>query len=164
MWISCDKKVVYPASTNSTLNNNSSTKTPTDTTNCDWGFNGLKFTSCGAGDISCSMDTFSITVGTGVLGDYSSTFNITFSAKNTGVYILSNKNFGTYNFDNYQVYYFSYYVTDSIHTGVLTLTKLDTINHYISGTYSYACEEQRPSVNGGIDSVKNGFFTDFKWK
>jgi len=89
--------------------------------------------------------------------------SVSFYTKTTGVYILSNKNSAAYSalYPTYNLY--KYYYTDSIHTGIVTLTELDTINHLASGAFWFAAEEQSPTVNGGIDSVKYGYFTNLTW-
>jgi hypothetical protein len=57
---------------------------------------------------------------------------------------------------------FAYY-TDSTHTGSVTVTKLDTINHIASGSFKFTAEEQEPSRNGGTDNLSNGSFTNLTW-
>jgi hypothetical protein len=57
---------------------------------------------------------------------------------------------------------FSYY-TDSTHTGSVTITRLDTINHIVSVTFSFIAQQQFPERYGPIDTVSNGSFNNLKW-
>lgn len=90
-------------------------------------------------------------------------FSIEFHAVDTGVYVLSNRNTGNYTIQylNVTLNTIAYY-TDSVHTGRVALTLLDTINHVASGTFSYTSEEQSPIVNGG-SRYDHGYFTDLRW-
>jgi hypothetical protein len=162
IWISCDKKVVYPPVTQ--------TNSIGDTAKQYWGYggdaystrSGSSYIGTWSSSIKVSQDTFFISGGLVFYASrgWGNSISLKFYAKGTGAYILSNKNTGTY-FTSYPVR--TFYGTDSIHTGILTLTKLDTVNHYISGTFWFSSEMYYPSVNGMLDTVRNGYFTNFKW-
>jgi hypothetical protein len=155
IYISCDKLVDYPPSANPTVS-----VSPNVTTSMSWLYGGIA-----SPIISYRHDTIHIygyhdTVESGV-GTVSWAITLNFHAKTTGTYLLSNKNRGEYFIEANAVP--RYYFTDSVHAGTVILTELDTINHVASGTFSFACEMQNPNVNGGLDSVKNGYFTYLKW-
>ena len=81
-------------------------------------------------------------------------------AKQTGVYLLSNKDtgkFGTIFDADIRHWWF----TDSKDTGKVTLTELDTINHIASGTFWYTAKlgQGDTAFVMPYTSVDNGFFT-----
>ena len=156
----CDKKVVYPAVT--TIN------APTLPILYNLiGYDGISIPDQGGYySLTHSSDCFVIYCDyyPGRSGYWIYSFTIKFYAKNTGIYVLSNINTGKYYEYNVNNPPYSYnFSTDSIHTGIVTLTKLDTINHLLSGTFWYAAEEQSPTLNGGVDTLKNGYFTNLRW-
>lgn len=55
------------------------------------------------------------------------------------------------------------YSTDSLRTGILTLTKLDTINKIVAGTFNFIAEEQYPFMGGGTETTTNGYVTNLTW-
>lgn len=92
-------------------------------------------------------------------------------AKTTGSYLLSNKYKGTYatcsSPNQYPPFFWTTYTTDSIHTGMVTLTKLDTVNKISSGTFWFAAatkdtlktHNNKDSIISVADTINNGFFT-----
>ncbi len=163
--VSCDKKVVYPETAASIA----TTQPAIVYGSPDVSFNGIDYTNL------WPATTYGITYTGNVLfvslyyswdgpgtGEY---WYIQLHAKDTGTYLLSNKNIGYFEntVKNSSTFTSYIYCTDSIHTGKVTLTVLDTINHVASGTCSYAGEMQSPTVNGDVASIKNGFFTNLKW-
>lgn len=94
---------------------------------------------------------------------YYEEISISLKTNKTGTFTLSNVNYG----DVFSAYllsktYFAYY-TDSVHTGLVTLTTFDTVNHVASGTFNFVAQEQSPTKNGGDATVTNGSFTSLKW-
>ena len=81
-------------------------------------------------------------------------------ARQTGVYVLNNYNQAfnlAYGFCSLNS--FSYY-TDSIHVGSINITLLDTLHHFVSGTFRFTPEMQRPSQNEGTETISDGHFTN----
>ena len=158
IYISCDKKVANPAAPPTI---------PAPEVGFDNGGN-IEDTN----SESSTFGGYSITYTDNLIRIYASydpydsphgspAINIKFYAKTIGTYILSNKDSCTFIYSN-NLHYVEYY-TDSVHTGKVILTQLDTVNHLASGTFWFACEMQYPNVNGGIDTLTNGYFTNLKW-
>ncbi|HTA27071.1 MAG TPA: hypothetical protein VK809_04750 [Bacteroidia bacterium] len=162
-WGSCDKKPVSPPSTTTTVTNNTTATTPTPAIGFDsW----ADITDPNSFRIIDSSNIISVwgSVNYGPSGAYG--FIIKFYAKSQGIYLLSNKNNGSYSEGGWSPshgFWSINYYTDSIYIGKVTLTELDTINHVASGTFYFNCEEQYLTINGGLDSVTNGYFTNLKW-
>ena len=56
----------------------------------------------------------------------------------TGTYLLNNDNsYADYEYDEYHSFV---YQTDSVHTGTLLITRLDTVNKIISGKFSFTAQ------------------------
>lgn len=116
-------------------------------------------------EVKFSGDTLSIyaAIITGADGGCSGTeyLGIYIHAKQTGTYILSNLNYaivGEFGFCSLNSFGYS---TDSIHTGMVNLTTLDTINHITSGTFSFVGFALYPLV--GTDTVTNGIINNVTW-
>lgn len=86
-------------------------------------------------------------------------------ARHTGVYALGNFN-TNYAFNSAYGFCslnsFAYY-TDSVHTGSINITLLDTIHHLVSGTFSFTPEMQQPLRNEGTETISNGHFSNVSW-
>ena len=53
-----------------------------------------------------------------------------------------------------------HYVTDSTHTGTVTITSIDTVNNYVTGTFSYtAVEAPGQSYTPTTHAITSGSFT-----
>ncbi len=84
-------------------------------------------------------------------------------AKQPGTYLLSNHNYAmTSEYGFASLNSFTFY-TDSIHTGTVMLTKLDTVNHIVEGTFSFTPEAQQPIPNFGAENVTNGLLNNVTW-
>ncbi len=165
--VSCDKKVVYP---------------PSDIlSNTTVGFDNGGNIVTSNNPVSYSYGSYSLTYKNNVLVIYASydpvesidgtySVNIKLYTKSTGKYILSNKDSGIYSYDEPRYNYYVNYYTDSLHTGIVNLTLLDTINHVASGTFSFVAESKFGIVNGNdtipnieTDTVTNGYFNYLRW-
>jgi len=94
---------------------------------------------------------------------YNEEISIRVKANKTGSFTLSNVNTGdVFWTTTHPKASFAYY-TDSVHTGLITLTTFDTVNHVASGTFNFVAQEQMPTKNGGNATVTNGSFTNLKW-
>ena len=92
-------------------------------------------------------------------------FYMKFYAKTTGTYLLSTKDTGCIDEVEYMkgsVGAFAYY-TDSVYTGKVILTELDTIHHLASGTFWYAIRQHPPYLVYSIDSIQDGVFANITW-
>ncbi len=166
IYISCENKIAVAPVTPT----NTNTKAPIVYGSPAWGFNGgnyLLYDYLASYEVTYKNNILVISLDGTIEGASwpNAYWTIQFYAKETGTYILSNKNIGQYSWSELFGGHYTNgsFNTDSIHTGKVTLTVLDTINHVVSGTFWYACEEQAPTVNGGVDSVTNGYFTNLKW-
>jgi hypothetical protein len=166
IYISCDKEVVYP---------------PLDTISpTTVGFDNVGNIVTSDNPISYEFGSYSLTYKNNVVVFFASydpvesidaiySVNIKFHAKTTGTYLLSNKDSGIYTYSEPRYYYYSNYYTDSIHTGTIKLTLLDTVNHVASGTFSFVAESQYGITSGDTirsletDTVTNGYFNYLKW-
>ena len=98
----------------------------------------------------CSGGTYSL----GIEGIY---------AKNTGIYLLGKQEYAfTAEWGFCSLNSFSYY-TDSVNTGTINIAKFDTINHTITGTFSFTAEMQHPMRNGGTEAVTSGRLINVTW-
>ena len=87
------------------------------------------------------------------------TLNITAAINNTGQYILNSVAFEASFIRRLSNGMYFYYITDSTHTGLLNITRLDTINNIISGTFYFdAFNEQTQD----LIKITSGRF-DFKY-
>jgi len=101
-------------------------------------------------------------IGTQVQGTSASTFNITIAnVTSTGEFRLgllpvgSFQGVGAYGTSAGQVW-----TTTDTETGTVRITKLDTQNKIVSGTFSFKCKN--PSANPQIRNITDGVF-DVKW-
>jgi len=101
-------------------------------------------------------------IGTQVQGTSASTFNITIAnVTGTGEFRLglfpvgSFQGVGAYGTSDGQAW-----TTTDTETGTVTITKLDTQNKIVSGTFSFKCKN--PSANPQIRNITDGRF-DVKW-
>jgi hypothetical protein len=145
IYISCKKEVVYPPPT----------PPPTDIITATSEGGTFSYTPR---TIKFSRDTLSIysTYVTGAgSGCDGGTYYISFLvyAKQAGTYVLSNHNIaslGEYGFCSPNSFQWQ---TDSAHTGSINFTQFDTINHIVSGTFSFVAEEELPIRFGGTDTA-----------
>jgi len=80
----------------------------------------------------------------------------------TGTYTLSDSTFSGQYWDG-TILNQTTYITDSTHTGTVTITKYDTANKLMSGTFSFTARQFYPTGTA-TKSVTNGSFTDAKWE
>ncbi len=84
-------------------------------------------------------------------------------ARRAGIYTLNNYNQAfTAEFGFCSPNSFAYY-TDSIHTGSINITLLDTIRHIVSGTFNFTAEMQQPMRNGGTETISKGIINNVTW-
>ncbi|HXP50541.1 MAG TPA: DUF6252 family protein [Bacteroidia bacterium] len=96
------------------------------------------------------------------------TISLNFKAAGTGTYLLSTTNYGVTFWRNNTTPYNppppnEFYSTDSTHTGSVTLTQFDTVNHIASGSFSFIGSESQPIKGENMDTVRNGSFSQLTW-
>jgi hypothetical protein len=53
--------------------------------------------------------------------------------------------------------------TDTLDTGTLTITAMDTVKKVMSGTFSFTAKQFSPTASAATVTVTNGNFTNLKW-
>lgn len=146
LWASCKKDSVAPV-------NNS--RLPTDT----FGYNGINFKGA-LPFLVYQNSVLTVNISRWVGSETVWGMNFSIHARQTGVYLLSNKDKGEES-EHYGAGAWAGWTTDSTHTGQVTLTELDTIHHIASGTFWYndTIETNSSPYVPRVSQVKNGFFT-----
>ena len=90
-------------------------------------------------------------------------FDLFIHLQKAGAYSLSTYNYAYIEpWSNSSPNSFSF-CTDSLHTGTINLSKFDSINHLIDGTFSFIANMVQPIQSDGTATVTNGSINNLTW-